>query len=124
MSQTIQSPFTDYPGSITLPDGLTLPQMAAWELVMEVTRGRYDKAQSWLVALPSLANIVEAWSIEGIPEKPTIENCEFSPYRRYKRFAGWVFSEVCKIYLGEEEYPKVSGSPSLVGLTAADAPTS
>lgn len=122
MSRIVQSPFPEWPGSITLPDGLTMIQTAQWEAVAEISRLRVEKAQTWVMALPVVAGIIESWNIEGIPEHPTINNHRFAPYKTYRKFSAWVIGLISELYLGETEYPKVSEPQLGDGSTAANVP--
>jgi len=124
MSQIITSPLSEYPGSITLPDGLTLYQMAEWEKVLDQLKYRagergikavVETADTWLMALPTIITIVEKWEITGIPEHPTVENTKFTPYREYRKFSKWVFNLISALFLGEKDIPKVFGGPSSIG---------
>ncbi len=116
----IQSPFPDdYPGSISLPDALTFPQVLAFEAALVATRGKAD-ALSCVTSIGAVNSIVE-WHIDGLPDQPTAENIFIKDgvNRDYKiagDFYKWVLNECAKLFLAEKTVPKASESEPINSL--------
>ena len=114
MTKTIVSPVDKFPGSVVMPDFLTLPQVIAFEDANEkinelrgsvpeggsVKRSRLDE-----INLPVILAIVESWHIVGIDEKPTIENMPLTPRLASAKLIAWLMSEITGLYIGENEIP-------------------
>jgi len=114
MTKTIISPVEQFPGSVVLPDFLTLLQVIAFEEANEkitelresvpeggsVKRSRLDQ-----INLPVILAIVEEWRIVGIDEKPTIERMPLTPRLASAKLISWLVGEITRLYIGENEIP-------------------
>jgi len=124
MSKILVSPVEAFPGTITLPDRLTLHQVAVWEKSVSLARRLPPgDAQVWEVALPALAEIVIDWSVEGVDKSPTADNFPYFPYAEACLFTRWVREEVSKLNMRETVIPKVSNPPLVDGSTVEQPPT-
>ena len=110
MSKVVISPFKKFPGSVTLYDPLTLPQVELIEAAF-VTPEADENGKIWLTILdkpklPAVLACVETWNIENLPSPPlTIDNFYMSPRRATSNLITWLFDEIRMIYLGELEIP-------------------
>jgi len=105
MSKTIKSPVDEFPGKITLPDFLTMPQVLLYErgisesLVLIEQEANPSEIDS--VILPAICEIVEEWDIGGDywpDEAIGPGNFPGSPRIPSSNFLGWVMQEVREIY--------------------------
>ena len=123
MSKILVSPIADFPGTITLPDRLTLHQVSAWERVVSLSqRMPPGDAQRWEVTLPALAEIVVDWDIDGVSKDPTPENFNYYPYAEACLFTRWVREEVSKLNMREKIVPKAQKPLSDDGSTTTAEP--
>ena len=105
----IQSPVKEFPGSIVLPDFLTLAQVFAFEVaadeVAALRGGVIRRSQIDKIYLPMLFEVVLEWHIDGQPDEPTIETWRATPRRASADLTAWAIGEVTRMYLGEIEIP-------------------
>lgn len=122
MAKVITSPSKRWPGTVTLYDPLTLPQVEAIEIYLANTDTKdgekplrsYDREQ-----LPALIACVEEWNIENFPVKPTLETWPLSPRRASREFVMWLLVEILAVYNGELAVPNEL-SPTLTDTQAKD----
>jgi len=108
MSKIIESPVKRWPGTITLPEYLTYPQVVAFRKAMAEAKGLGDDAQLDVynyTLLPGLCACVEAWSIMGLPDKVTAEIFPATPARASASLLAWLISQVIEIFKDAEEIP-------------------
>lgn len=131
MSAVKVSTVPEFPGSITLPDRLTMAQVnlidqsfieddkASREGRGNVTvlvddpehPGQKIDLVSRLysvgdqICLKALLAIVEIWSIQDCPANPTLETFPGSPRQASHNLIRWAWNELVKIYNGAMEIP-------------------
>lgn len=71
-----------FSGTVTLPDMLSFPQLAAFRkahraALAELAGG--GDAEYYAALLPGVLAVVLEWKIEGVPEKPTIDTFPTRP---------------------------------------------
>lgn len=103
MSKTLISPVKRYPGSITLPDYLTFPQVNAWEEAMQAANTEAEDATKALPhAWKAAREIVSEWNLEGIdPAKPPA-----TPRIAAVELATWIIGAINALFRDEEIDPK------------------
>lgn len=106
MSKTITSPVKRYPGTVTLSDPLTYPQVIAFDTAMDRASELGDvvlQSQFNGVMEPAVMACVEAWDISGLPPKP--QHMPASPRKSAHAFFDWIFREILALYQEAEEIP-------------------
>lgn len=99
MSKTITSPVKEFPGSVELPDRLTMPQALAFEqsirdgqALEEASQTQYDA-----VMVEAICACVEEWELEDFgqlapdtfPATPRIASAEL---------IAWLYGEIITLY--------------------------
>lgn len=107
MPKILSSPSKRWPGSVTIADPLTLPQV---EPIEEALEYKPEGAQVRLTVLdknrlPAVLACVEKWELEGFPAAVTMETFPLSPRPESSKLIGWIWNEILKIYLGDLEVP-------------------
>lgn len=108
MSKIIESPVKRWPGSITLPEYLTYPQVVAFRKAMADARALGEEAQVDVynyAMLPGLCVCVEKWNITGLPEQVTAETFPASPARASVQLLSWLIGQVTALFIEAEEIP-------------------
>jgi hypothetical protein len=104
MGKIISSPVPKWPGTVTLPDWLTLQQEAAWEEVCEGLEGEKfldlaAKAKSALLFVKVLIGIVERWDLGGdFPCPPTLDTWPATPKISSALLMAWLIGEVSAMH--------------------------
>ena len=106
---TLQSPVKHFPGTIILPDFLTLKQVFDFERasddVAALKNGAIRRSNIDEIYLPFIFGVVVAWNIEGEPKEPTLETWRATPRKSSADLTAWIIGEITKLYLGEIEIP-------------------
>lgn len=110
MSKTITSPIARWQGTVTLSEPLTLPQAEAIEQGLEMpkdfpTEGLVFNTVGDKLRLPAVFACVEKWELKDFPADVNIGNFPFSPRGDSHKLIDWLFSELFKIYTGDQEIP-------------------
>lgn len=107
----ITSKIKRFPGTVAMPDFLTLPQVLAFEAVNEEVRAMRDTGQELslskvnAITLPFILKIVTEWKISGMENHPTIDNFPATPRLASAQLIAWVMGAVTELYIGEVEIP-------------------
>lgn len=108
MPKVIASPSKRWPGSVTLYDPLTLPQVEAIETALAENRGREETsipAKFDRSYIPAFIACVEVWNIQDFPNPPALETWPLSPRRDASVISSWLLTEILRIYNGEMDIP-------------------
>jgi len=105
MSKVITSNVKRWPGTVTLSDPLTFPQViafqdaidAASELGSSVTVSKYNQA-----LLPGILECVEAWDLGNFPDPVGEDNFPATPRTASASLIGWLVTEIVVLF-GESE---------------------
>jgi len=107
MGKTIISPVDRFPGAITIPDWLTIPQAQAWETALrEVETMRKGDANladvEYLVAWWSgISAVVEAWDLQGFSHDPL----QTTPRGAVIQLFGWIIDAITGLYMDASDIP-------------------
>ena len=132
MSKILTSPVKKWPGTITLPDFLTIGQAMAWEEAYanateilpeaepiqkdeqltndQINRVAATWAAKWTeLILPGIMACVESWNLEGLDHN----NFPATPRMSRVTLVAWIVTEIKKLYDEENEVPnELSPTPS------------
>ena len=99
MSKTITSPVKEFPGSVELPDRLTMPQALAFEQSIRDGQelGEASQTQYDAVMVEAICACVEEWNLEDFgqlapdtfPATPRIPSAEL---------IAWLYGEIVGMY--------------------------
>ena len=128
MSKVITSPVKLWPGTVTLPDWLSLQQEAAWEEVIEGLEGEQvlglaAKAKSALLFVPVITGIVQSWELGGgFPCPPTLDTWPATPKISSALLLAWLIGEISAMHNEAVSIPLASTPEPTSTQTATDAP--
>lgn len=111
MSKVIQSPVARWPGSATISDPLTFPQVFIIEdALAAVEQLRADgKATSMArinyALLPAVLGCVEQLDLKGLPERLSPETFPATPRQPSAELAAWLLREVMALFSDANEVP-------------------
>lgn len=109
MPKVISSPVAKFPGTVTLADPLTFPQLLAFEqaveqaqavIAREGTQAEYDAA-----LLPGLLACVVACDMAALPPTLTPENFPAAPRKASNALIAWLSRSVGQLIRGDEALP-------------------
>jgi len=107
-----ESPVKEFSGYVILPDFLNVRQVRAFEdayfgdpneITQEGRRAFISVGDEKV--LPVLLDIVREWHIEGLPEKPTLEEIPMTPAEAGHNLVKWLSGELYRMYTGEKQVP-------------------
>lgn len=130
MSKILESPVKKWPGTVVIPDFLTIPQAIAWEDALEDARsllpdiefeykedGSLDFSKFTLEhykfmgisqslkyenkMLPGIKACVESWNLTGFD----VNNFPATPRQARVDLFTWLISEIMALYRDETEVP-------------------
>ncbi len=107
MGKEITSPVKKWPGTITLCDPLSLPQVIAIQDANAETQAlgedtTLQKQHSILV--PVLLDCVEKWELEGIDDPP--DPFPATPLKSSAELANWILNEIGSLLIEDDEEKK------------------
>ena len=116
MTKTITSPVDKFPGTVVMPEYLTLPQVLAFEAasdnIGELRKAATEKGDDGISRtkidqqyLPVILSIVTEWRIDGVPNIPSLENFPLTPRRATAELIAWLIGEITRLWVGEIEIP-------------------
>jgi len=107
MSKRIDSPVKRFPGSVTLHDPLTYPQVIAFQDATAAAgaMGETTWMKLRLALLPGILACVENWEVEGVPEAPTIDNFPATPLVSSGELVNWLQEEITGLLIEAETVP-------------------
>lgn len=108
MSKLLTSPVKRYPGTVQLSEPMSMPQYFAFrdarnEAAKFAGADDADWAELQQAMLPGIMACVEKWELEGLNIPP--ETFPSSPRMASIRLCTWLFDEIAKIFVDEEELP-------------------
>ena len=107
MSKKIESPVKRFPGSVTLYDPLTYPQVIAFQDATAAA-GELEKA-TWMklrfALMPGILACVDSWEVEGVPEKPNVDNFPATPLVSAGELVNWLQEEITTLLVEADTVP-------------------
>lgn len=119
MGRIIECPVKRWPGTVTLPDYLTLPQVIRWRRAVhaaaEFTEAKngspgivtiLDPLEYRYALLPGVLPCFERIELEGLPSPLTADNFPGSHPDDAAELAVWLMGLAAQLVIGEESIPK------------------
>jgi len=102
----IVSPVDKFPGTVTICDPMTFPQLVAWvdssNTADQIEGNMAEKRMAWL---PGIFACVEKWELDGLLENVTPENFPSTPFVQVLKLTNWLINEINAVVAGEETNP-------------------
>ena len=103
MAKTIKSPVKQFPGSINLPDRLTMPQALAFERSVSdgqvlinseetASQTEYDN-----IMTPVICEVVEEWNLDDL-DQLSPDTFPGSPRKASHELIAWLYNEITRLY--------------------------
>ena len=110
MSKTIISPVKRWPGTVTLADPLSYPQVFAWRDAIQEAQAVEGEAEPDVFTrnsalIPGIVACVESWNLEYFPKAVTPEVFPATPPVSSSRLIAWLVEEIGKLFSEAEEIP-------------------
>ena len=109
MPKVITSPVKRFPGTVTLSDPLTFPQVIAFQDaigdVQELEEGEKTWPKMLYALLPGIIACVEKWELEGVSEHPTVDTFPGTPLMSAGKLVDWLQGEVTALLVEAETVP-------------------
>jgi len=116
MSKVLQSPSKRWPGSISIPTYLTLPQVMAWRAALDKAAEFVERIDDerititnpqgyYLAMLDVCCSLVEKWELAGLGHL-TSETFPGTPAAASLELARFVVTAFADLISGEDELPK------------------
>ncbi len=111
MSKQIKSPVKKWPGTVTLHDPLSLPQVVAVQDALESAKalaedGDLEKlglAEFHNALLPAIEDCIEIWEMEGLDDPPN--PFPGTPRKSAAELMNWLSTEVVALFNEAEAVP-------------------
>lgn len=100
----ITSPVPEFPGTIELPDFLTLPQVVDYSEAMESVKDDKNWTKAFKL-LPHQLKITGSWHIQGLDEHPNPDTFPFTPAQPPAALLSWLNLEIVQMVVGERQIP-------------------
>jgi len=99
MSKTIVSPVEEFPGTVKLPDRLTMPQVLAFEQSIKDSQALENgtPAEYDAIFLKAIFACVESVELDGY-ETVSEDNFPATPREKSAELIAWMFGSVLKLY--------------------------
>ena len=122
MPKVIQSPVKHFPGTVTLSDPLSLPQVVRIDECLLARKQYFEETEVdgersytlkegafWsnanTVEVEAILMCVEEWDLRGFTEKVTADTFPGSPRAASVQLINWLVVEILRVYRGEVEIP-------------------
>jgi hypothetical protein len=106
MSKVITSPVKKWPGTVTLSDPLTFPQVFAFEDAISTIQAEQipTQARADAIWLPVLIACVEEWHLEGLGAL-SVDNFPATPRQASAQLVAWLIGEIANLFKEAETVP-------------------
>ena len=108
MSKVITSPVKRWPGTVTLSDPLSYPQVFAFQNALDISKelgGGASVDQFHYALLPGCCKCVEKWDLVGLPDVLTPDTFPATPRKSAAELVSWLIGEIVLLYQEAEEIP-------------------
>ena len=103
----LDSPVKRWPGSVTLPEYLTWPQLEAWQQAASEAAEATELAKRQLAWVRGMCAIVSTWELTGLPSLVRAENFPATPPRSAVALMGWLIREISQLLDEADDAPNV-----------------
>lgn len=100
----ITSPVKEFPGTIEMPDFLTLPQVVEYSNVSNEANGKGNWEKQMLL-LPVQVKLTGVWHISGLTDHPDVSVFPFTPAQPSASLLLWLHGEIVNMIMGENTIP-------------------
>ena len=101
MSKTITSPVEQFPGTVRLPNHLTMPQVLVLEQAIRdgsaLSESPFTQSEYDSLLVPAVCECVEEWNLDDF-EQLSADTFPFTPRIASAELINWLFSEIMKLY--------------------------
>lgn len=99
MSKTIVSPVKEFPGTVKLPDRLTMPQALMFEQSIKDGQALENGTQTEFdaIMLKAIFACVESWELDEIKDISE-DTFPATPREESAELVAWLYSEILKLY--------------------------
>ena len=99
MSKTIVSPVDEFPGTVKLPDRLTMPQALAFERSIAEAQSLDTTSQTEYdaIMLDVICLIVEEWGLDGF-EQLAPDTFPATPRKASAELISFIYGEIAGLY--------------------------
>ena len=101
MSKTITSPVDEFPGTVKLPNHLTMPQALAYEKAVRDGSALIEDGASQsefdAVMVQAICACVEEWHLDNFDQLAP-DTFPFTPRQASNELVAWLFGEIVKLY--------------------------
>ena len=106
----LESKLEKFPGYVILPDFMNIRQVRQFEDAYFGDLNELTKAPEARVfvsvsderILPFILDFVKEWHIDGLPDKPKLEDIPMTPIHVSHEFIQWIASALFTMWKGEE----------------------
>lgn len=107
MSKVITSPVKHFPGTVTLADPLTFPQVIAFQDALNSVgeMGTTTRAKINYTMLPAILKCIEKIDLAGFPKNVGADNWPASPRQSSAELIGWLIDEIVILHNEAETVP-------------------
>ena len=108
MSKVITSPVKRFPGTVTLSDPLTFPQVFAFDDAIKEVNALPEDDTSWTrkyyIIMQGICPCIEQWNLEGLGQL-TADNFPATPKVPIANLIMWLAGEIYQLYRDAEDVP-------------------
>ena len=108
MSKIITSPVERFPGTVTLSDPLTYPQLIEYVKARDTIAEQNEELtmpEINYIWLKVIFDCVEEWRLENIPNELTVDTFPSTPFNASTKLLSWLTQEVTDLIVKAEEVP-------------------
>lgn len=101
--KTITSPVKRFPGTVTLPDYLNVPQATAWEKAQAaaeaIDREASTNAEYIAAWVGGITAVVQVWNLDGFTADPF----QTTPRLAVIELMAWLIREITRLYVDDDD---------------------
>ncbi len=101
----LESPVKRWPGTVTLPEYLTWPQMEQWQAAAQEAEDATVMTQQQLAWVRGICAVVSTWELTGLPSAMTPDTFPATPARSAVALMGWLIREISALFDEADEAP-------------------
>lgn len=101
----LESPVKRWPGTVTLPEYLTWPQVEAWQTAADEATEATALAARQLAWVRGICAVVTHWELTALPPTMTPETFPATPPRSSVALMRWLMREINLMFDEADEVP-------------------